>query len=383
VWRVIAIVTLAGCTVARERDDAGVADDERVHARGILDPASEAFHGRELARRDWDFALCATCHGDELDGGTSAVSCLSCHVDGPTTCETCHAPASMAGPHLAHLARDVACAECHVVPAAWDDAGHIVGDAAPAEVRLGAMAARDLDPPRRDGPPAYDPATRTCANVYCHGGAFDDDLARAPAPVWTTAGDQASCGGCHGVPPSGHAPAAVEDCVRCHGAAPGAHVDGVVDLGDNSGTCGACHGDASSPAPPRGLHGERFTTAIAVGAHRAHVEAPSGLRGPIACAECHVMPAAVDTPGHVDSAPPAEVILASGTWDREAATCAGTGCHGAATPVWTRVGLGEASCGTCHGVPPPGHDPALGVFDCVTCHPAFDEGQHLDGDVDL
>jgi predicted CxxxxCH...CXXCH cytochrome family protein len=245
---------------------------------------------------------------------------------------------------------------------------------------LGALGGRDIEPPRRTGPPAYDPADATCTNVWCHGGAFDDSEASLTAPRWTTDGDQASCGSCHGLPPSDHAAGA--QCATCHRQAPGDHVDGVVDLGDGSGTCSACHGDATSPAPPRGLAGETSPTTLAVGAHRSHL-AGASLGRPVACNECHGVPSTILAPGHLDSDLPAEVVMASGTWNRDSATCTNGACHGAATPVWTRVGLGEAACGTCHGIPPASHDPATTVFDCVNCHPAFDEGQHMDGDVDL
>lgn len=47
------------------------------------------------------------------------------------------------------------------------------------------------------GLPAYDPATQTCANVYCHGAGFFEGK---PDPVW---GDPqfGQCGSCHGAPP--------------------------------------------------------------------------------------------------------------------------------------------------------------------------------------
>jgi predicted CxxxxCH...CXXCH cytochrome family protein len=97
------------------------------------------------------------------------------------------------------------------------------------------------------------------------------------------------------------------------------------------------------------------------------------------------VPSSIDSPGHIDTSLPAEVTMASGTWDRATATCTNVACHGAATPVWTRVGRGEAACGTCHGAPPTDapHDPSMDVFACATCHPAFDQGKHINGVVDV
>jgi predicted CxxxxCH...CXXCH cytochrome family protein len=185
--------------------------------------------------------------------------------------------------------------------------------------------------------------------------------------------------------------------VTCHPAeAP--HVDGTITVGVEAG-CSGCHGDSTSPAPPRGLLGETLTGALAVGAHRSHLDAPHRLRGPVECSSCHVVPAELDDAGHIDTQVPAEVTLADGAWDRTSATCAGTYCHGQAAPVWTRVNLGEIACGTCHGIPPANmfHDPALTINDCATCHtstvdpfgnillggPAGHESEHMDGTIDF
>jgi predicted CxxxxCH...CXXCH cytochrome family protein len=125
------------------------------------------------------------------------------------------------------------------------------------------------------------------------------------------------------------------------------------------------------------------------------------LSGPIPCGGCHYgTPAHVNDPGHIDLPPPAKVFPggtafsglaaadgANPSWDRTAASCAGSYCHGGGqhlsndasaglhrTPVWTSVDNGEAGCGTCHGVPPqdgvPGHDAGTSLTACASCHPA-------------
>ena len=122
------ILVLAGCAEERGRADGGPSTG-RVHGEGVLDPASAQFHGKELERHDWSFALCATCHGENLDGGRAKVSCLTCHKDGPTACATCHAEGPTTNAHVAHrVTGKLACAECHVVPATWDAEGHILRD---------------------------------------------------------------------------------------------------------------------------------------------------------------------------------------------------------------------------------------------------------------
>ena len=58
----------------------------------------------------------------------------------------------------------------------------------------------------------------------------------------------------------------------------------------------------TSSAPPRDVHGNTATTAIGVGAHRSHVEAPSGIAQRYDCSVCHEKPGVVFSPGHLDGA---------------------------------------------------------------------------------
>jgi predicted CxxxxCH...CXXCH cytochrome family protein len=394
------MLALAACATERALPDASPTTG--VHPSGILDEGSDNFHGKELARRGWDLGLCAKCHGDDFRGGTSGATCTTCHPAGPDACATCHREGEMSGAHALHAAAGESCGECHVVPARWDAPGHVLHDPPPAEVVFGARAAQTLDPADRAGPPAY--TAGTCANVYCHGDVLHAPGGTATQPSWT-APPVGGCGTCHGAPPPSHAQ---DGCDTCHRDAP--HLDGMLQVG---GGCTGCHGDATSPAPPRDLAGNLFTTAIGVGAHRAHLG--SRLSSPIACAECHVVPAAIGDPGHIDSPLPAEVFpTGAGTlarrdgatpvWDRQTASCATTYCHGGGTrlagdtspgrlvaPVWTQGG--QVFCGSCHGIPPSNHAP-MTLGDCVSCHSrsvdafgaiVFDGGtsRHLDGVVDV
>jgi predicted CxxxxCH...CXXCH cytochrome family protein len=285
------------------------------------------------------------------------------------------------------------------VPASWDAEGHILRagavDEAPAEVRFAAAgeAAQTPEFASRSGEPAYDAATGECSNVYCHGDALADSAASNSRPSWSAAGTgQAECGTCHGDPPATHA---IDSCATCHPvAAP--HIDGALAIGNGPG-CAGCHGSDATGAPPRDLSGNEFSTAIGVGAHQSHLTASMGLRGPLACSECHTVPAQTTSPGHIDSATPAEVaMVGGGAWVRETATCE-SWCHGDSRPVWTRVGRGEVYCGSCHDIRPAGHDPELALTDCVGCHaetvdpfgnilrsgpPGAETSEHMDGEVD-
>ena len=359
----VAMAVLAGCSDERELSAPCDGDcGARVHRAGILDPASDAFHGCELARRNWDFALCQGCHGSDFSGGNAQVSCTSCHSEGPTACTTCHGAGPTSKAHPVHADRGVACAQCHVVPARWDDDGHIlhagVAITGPVKVTFGALAS--IATPDRVAPPSWDGAT--CRNVYCHGDALHAGGGTATQPRWDDPAPAGECNRCHASPPPSHAR---NDCATCHPAAP--HIDGALQIGRTTG-CDGCHGTAASPAPPVDLAGNRATTALGVGAHQAHLQGRSRLAAPIACSTCHVVPAEVTSPGHIDSAGPAQVAAGLG-WNRTSETCATAWCHGPARPRWT--GSGEVSCGSCHGIPPgdASHTPDMPLTSCATCHP--------------
>lgn len=345
------MVAVVACTAEREREG-GEPATGHVHPAGILDEASDDFHGKELARRGYDLELCARCHGDDFAGGKAGASCTTCHVGGPTACVTCHGEGPTSGNHAVHrLEGMLSCAECHAVPATWDAPGHIGS----VEVTFGALASKTT-PSFVDG---------TCS-VYCHG---------TQRPAWN-ATPVRGCDRCHGSPPPApHSPQ--PRCESCHPTA-AAHLDGTTQVGR---ACDACHGTAGDPAPPKDLAGNEVTTALGVGAHRAHLRALSGIADPIACATCHVVPATTGAPGHIDTLLPAEVVPAVG-WDRQAGTCATAWCHGPARPVWTQTG--GAFCGSCHGIPPatPSHDATMTVATCASCHPAGFV-KHMDGVLDV
>lgn len=370
----------------------------RIHEPGLLNPADAQFHGAELERRGWDFATCANCHGKDFTGGPANASCTTCHAGGPTACATCHQDGPTTGAHRIH--REIArldCAECHSKPPSWDAVGHLFQDAggkvvdpAPAEVTFGATAALTLVAADRKGPPKFDQGV--CTNVYCHGDALHAGGGSTTAPRWDDPAPPGACNRCHGAPPPSHAQ---DQCATCHPAS-APHVDGVVQVGRTTG-CDGCHGTAASPAPPIDLVGNPYTTAIGVGAHQAHLNVPSRLRGPIACATCHRVPSSINEPGHLDTPLPAEVDATLG-WNRITATCGTAWCHGPATPRWTLSG--EVGCGTCHGIPPlnPSHTAGMPLTECVTCHartvdafgnilvtagPGGLTSEHMDGAIDV
>jgi hypothetical protein len=70
------LVVLAGCGTSN--DKAPFSADTSAHAVGWL-PANH------MIAANADIASCKECHGDDLLGGISHVTCVTCHLGGPTS----------------------------------------------------------------------------------------------------------------------------------------------------------------------------------------------------------------------------------------------------------------------------------------------------------
>jgi len=407
------------------------ADATSVHTAGVLDPSQPDFHGTILLESGFkEFAVCQTCHGADFSGGSSQKSCLSCHKggggvaagvmnpDGTPACGACHGSTPGSGKHKIHvegglLAKQFACTTCHpdhksAADHAFASDGSLRTDA--AQVALTGLAALTPANGTRVGPPAWDATQRTCSNVYCHGATAADTAAVTHTPNWDAAARPATqaCTFCHGLPPNG---AGGTTCSNCHRSVVDAqfklvstalHMNGAVDFADANTPCNTCHGSVTSPAPPPDLGGNSATSAVGVGQHQRHMTAPLlGIRGPIQCSECHLVPTNVLSPDHlgpghapgtVVRAPVFPKVTGSGTlaraqsaspvWDPAAMTCSHAYCHGGGeplntdktpgvlqTPNWTTPDSG--ACGlTCHGTPPQfaGHPAGITRTGCVACH---------------
>lgn len=142
---------------------------------------------------------CTECHGDDLNGGISKVSCSSCHLGGPTAVH----PASWVPVYLTHG----------------------------KSVSTGATT------------------TAQCANKYCHGINLEGVTNSGPSctSCHSMPYDPATlvCATCHSIPPSGtaspnragkhskHSTSARTSCDICHdgsSAYAGNHSNGLVDL---------------------------------------------------------------------------------------------------------------------------------------------------------
>jgi predicted CxxxxCH...CXXCH cytochrome family protein len=150
---------------------------------------------------------CTRCHGGFAAEGIPAAVAVSGAPPFDLDRNT-ERSAPGVGAHTQHLANGVACAACHPVPGGSPGAAHLNGV---TDVALGGAAAAD------GATPAWDPATLTCASVYCHGTTLDAGGARTAPPVWTEPLGTPRCTQCHGFPPPAPHPAAAL-CASCHTA---------------------------------------------------------------------------------------------------------------------------------------------------------------------
>lgn len=381
-----------------------------AHEPGYVDPRSPKSHGRALRAAGWKPMLdassdqaCGRCHEGVPSGRSPKVtasapgapSCTTCHTEpaGPLACSTCHGDGSRAAPprdpcffpddartagaHVAHVTpapgrAQLACATCHPVPGATVLEG-VHGN---GTVNLAFDA-------NASGNASYDAASGACT-TECHarpGG-------QKPRPAWTDKGPMA-CNDCHGSPPPQHYAGACSGCHRDADAKGTAftgghlHVNGRVDLGDGTGTCGACHGAGSDPWPSTGAHAKHKLPANSA---------------PVACESCHVVPTVFGKGTAHPKGGPVTLTFGGLAKNRGAnptftnGTCNNAYCHGegvvgttAAAPRWTDKG---ASCTSCHGLPP--GPPHGGAAECSTCHGSVvdpgpvitDRARHVNGFTD-
>lgn len=245
---------------------------EKYHPEGWADPTN---HGM-AAKLSED--TCISCHANDLTGGSTGVSCDTCHeANWRTDCTFCHggqdnqtgAPPLdirngntnvMTAAHTAHvegtLHAPFDCVQCHTKPTDVLSQNHLfIADTTPAVSEV--VFSQGLSP-------AAVWNGSGCSNLYCHGNGQGNNGT-------IQVGDTVSCGDCHAVSATG------EDswnrmggehhkhlekgfaCVNCHGNTVNDseqltdvsyHVNGEVDLSLVSGmtlngdrSCsGTCHG---------------------------------------------------------------------------------------------------------------------------------------------
>ena len=244
------LLSLSACSELNDELPASSDATLNVHPEGWAMKASANFHGDFIREHDWDMRTCQTCHGSEYRGGTSGVSCRTCHsgAAGPENCTTCHGGTNNAPPpdvsgntdvtargvgaHQTHVlgtsrSRQVSCVECHNTPGNVYAEGH-VDTPLPAEIQFQGTLSSKMTAGLT---PTYDQSILRCSNVYCHGNFKNGNTNYAL--VWNANSIFASvCGTCHGDPSK---PTTAEKALPKTSANGGTH--------PNNLACASCHGD--------------------------------------------------------------------------------------------------------------------------------------------
>jgi predicted CxxxxCH...CXXCH cytochrome family protein len=346
--------------------------DKVLHINGVVDVNAGA-------------QSCTTCHGDNANARVAIAGADPALNSSPplgTKGETLTSTKAV-GMHQGHLntgtfASPTACAECHIVPITN---GHSNGK---VDMLFGALSKTGGVAPAWNG--------TTCTASYCHGNFTAGNVAAAPA--WTSG--TVDCTSCHGNPPAtpAHSNKALA-CSACHGVGYTSttinkvtHLNGVLDVDQSQLTCTSCHGNGARvgiagsdakqvSAPPVGVHGETATTAIAVGAHQAHLNQTTLTAAPIQCNACHAVPSSnLHSDGVIQVTFGAMAKTGGVVPTFNGTGCALTYCHGnfpngatAAVPLWTD---GPTTCTSCHGNPPSTseHNRGKHQVTCGNCHGA-------------
>ncbi|HZW36110.1 MAG TPA: CxxxxCH/CxxCH domain-containing protein [Candidatus Deferrimicrobiaceae bacterium] len=305
------------------------------------------------------FASCQICHGVGFSGGGSQVSCFTCHgVDAPHSASPWRASAGSTYTHTttAETGNAAVCAQCHFPGSPNNPANH---PATPA--------------PAGTAPGCFN-------NTLCHGEIPVPNPVPNPAPhpvgnAWVTTppAGQPHGGGTKAVASS---TTGFPSCQVCHGT-------GIDFAGGVSGvSCYTCHGVSAphSAGPWRASAGSTYTHTTTAETGNAAV-----------CAFCH-FPGSLNNPANHPAAPaPAGTVpgcfnntlchgeipvpnpvphpapyndnthyhVAAGTF----ATACGA-CHDLAAPS-SKAG---PACGTCHAASP------LTALNCTSCHAAPPDG---------
>ena len=253
-------------------------------------------------------ANCGTCHGTPPGGTHPANSaCQNCHtgytissinpanhLNGSVqvdalTCTSCHGAATRVsvagadlnqpsappadslgattgvrvGVHVSHvnpaatgaIYRPVACVECHP-----NNAGNNAHSNSTRNVTFATATGANLGAFTATFTLGNGSTTATTCATYCHGATMAAGFTGSVGATWSWTGTAATCGSCHGFPPTvSHTGvlAAATDCNRCHGGtvntdgtinvAGGLHINGQLDGGGEPATggssCGGCHTD--------------------------------------------------------------------------------------------------------------------------------------------
>lgn len=431
---------VAGCADLKQDLPAPTSSSLRVHPPGWNDSLNTAFHGKFLKGRNWSLNDCTTCHSKTYQGGVSGVSCFTCHTSYPHTrgwndtsttnfhgqvlkrrdwmmgdCSGCHGATFEGG------SSGVSCRQCHSTfphMAGWLDTSrtNFHGKVLKTDNwNLGSCAKCHASDFRggRVGVGCF-----SCHSSYPHtvfGSNHPGYLMQANYPL-------SGCKTCHGSDYRGGA----RVNVSC--ASSGCHVDQSGNA-KSPEACNTCHGDFRSPdnlvasfAPPTSLFGDTARTVARVGTHQDHLRL-NVFAAAVNCNECHSVPSALQSSGHLGTDFRAEVLFAgtvgrsvtnepttifydptlpqfipSPSYSPSTNRCSNTYCHGyfkngntTFSPVWNDPSGAQVACGTCHGdvtrptlaerAKPRGTHP--NSTQCSVCHYKVTSGDLIDANLNI
>lgn len=376
----------AGCSNANTSGTADGSSANHVDASGRsvsgwLAVPSGGTHASSATRNyiaNGDASACAECHGGDLSGGISRVSCFGnaagCHhgpvagwvgaaqehgaaakrlpgSSGFASCQICHGRSFSGG------GSQVACSTCHGVEAPhpgspWRGSPYTHADTDPSNTPVCAQChfpGSSNNPPGFPAAPAAAGTAPGCFNsTLCHG----SDIVPHAVPYndnshydVTNTTFPGSCGPCHDVsaPTTKVGPV----CVTCHAAASPL----------SATNCASCHGNPPNGAAPAGAAYPNVA-----GGHGVHF-ALNAAGSPVSCDACHdglgsgTLPhynAAVSrtAPGDVAFTAVYDAATGASSFDNAAATCSNVSCHGGqTTPDW-RTGSIDVNnqCTACHAL---------------------------------
>jgi predicted CxxxxCH...CXXCH cytochrome family protein len=207
-----AVLLAAGCSTPSDQSAFDTATNR--HIAGWV-PAEHAPAAQE------NIASCKECHGEDLLGGISGVSCSSCHVNGIsslTGCTSCHGrpPAAVPGRFEGHKAHNALPQVANVCDTCHSGAGTGTQNHVNSVIDVLILSAYNA----KSGA-AVRNADGTCSSVSCHGG--------QTTPAWVAGAidTNTQCTSCHAFGSteynsyfSGqhdlHANALRFACTRCH-----------------------------------------------------------------------------------------------------------------------------------------------------------------------
>jgi len=341
--------TLAGCAKCHGTDYAGgtsgtscyTCHGSYPHKTGWAGAVPASSHGGYLAQTNWKLSECAGCHGKDFKGGTSGVSCFTCHASYPHANEF-----QLAGGHQFYLYQHgYPLAQCKTCHGATYDGGTVVSVscmAAGCHVDAGGV---------KKSPEACN---------TCHGqfrAVASDRI--SPAPPKGVLGDSLATSrsvGAHREHLVSGTLGKDVKCVECH-AVP-------------AQTAAGGHIDTKLPAE------------VAFNDTLARLASSAGTFHP--------------SPSYNATTQQCSNTYCHGNWKATKATAPVSyqyaytdsvmmGANN--SPVWTAGGVG-AACSSCHSLPPTGHM-TFPLASCVNCHQGvvngsgdiIDKSKHINGKI--